>query len=119
MRHRVKKAPKLNRQPAHRQLLTRNLATSLVTHGQIETTIAKARAVQPFVERLIANTKAKPNAREAVRYAKSVLFTELAQKKLVVDLAPKYANLASGFTRITPVGVRKGDATVSVIVELI
>ena len=119
MRHRVKKVPRLNIQKDHRVLLLRNLATSLVGSESIQTTEAKARALTPYFERLIAMTKSKPNLREKVRYVKSELLTENAQKKLVDDLAVRYADRKSGFTRTTPICMRKGDGAMKVAIELV
>lgn len=119
MRHRVNKTSKLGRKPDHRGLLIRNLATSLVLHEKIQTSQAKAKALQPVFERLIVNLKRKPDDREAVRYLKTVLLTEKAQKKAFTELKTKYTDRASGFTRITPISVQKGDATPKVQIELI
>jgi len=119
MRHRVKKTSKLGRQADHRGLLLRNLATSLVLHEKIQTSATKAKALQPAFEKLITNLKKKSEDREAIRYLKSFLLDEKAQKKALAELKPKYAERKSGFTRITPVGVQKGDATPKVQIELV
>ncbi len=119
MRHRVNKISKLGRQADHRALLIRNLATSLVERDRIQTSEAKAKALQPFFERIITNVKKKPNDQEAIRYLKSILLTEKAQKKALAELKTKYADRTSGFTRITPLGIQKGDATPKVQIELI
>ncbi|MCF7845829.1 MAG: 50S ribosomal protein L17 [Candidatus Peribacteraceae bacterium] len=119
MRHRVKKISRLGRQADHRGLLIRNLATSLVVHGKIQTSAAKAAALQSKFERVIANLKKKSDDREAVRYLKSILLTEKAQKKVLGELKAKYADRKSGFTRITPISIQKGDATPKVQIELI
>lgn len=119
MRHRIKKTAKLGRKSDHRQLLLRNLATSIILSGKIKTTETKASTLQPFVDNLIANTKSKANDREAIRYLKSVLLDEKAQKIVLQDLKKKYADRSSGFTRITPLGVRAGDGAKKVLIELI
>lgn len=119
MRHRVKKISKLGRQADHRGLLIRNLATSLVEHDKIRTSSAKAKALQPVFERIVTNLKKKSDDREAIRYLKSILLTEKAQKKALTELKKKYADRKSGFTRITPIGIQKGDATPKVQIELI
>lgn len=119
MRHRIKKTAKLGRKPDHRQLLVRNLATSIILSGKIKTTITKANTVQPFIENLIANTKSKANDREIIRYLKSVLLDEKAQKKLLQELKEKYSDRNSGFTRIIPLSVRPGDGAKKVLIELI
>ena len=119
MRHRVNKITKLGRKADHRGLLIRNLATSLIEHDKIQTSAAKAKALQPVFERIIVNLKKKAEDREAIRYLKSILLTEKAQKKALGELKKKYADRNSGFTRITPLGVQKGDATPKVQIELI
>jgi large subunit ribosomal protein L17 len=119
MRHRVSKISKLGRKADHRGLLIRNLATSLVEREKIQTSAAKAKALQPFFERLVVNVKKKPDDKETIRYLKSILLTEKAQKKALAELKTKYADRNSGFTRITPLGVQKGDATPKVQIELI
>ncbi len=119
MRHRVKKVAQLGRQPDHRQLLLRNLATSLVLHGKIQTTAAKATAVQPLIERLIARVVRGKEPREVIRYLKTVLLTEQAQKKAFPEFAKRYAERKGGYTRITPIGARAGDNAPKVQLELI
>ncbi|MFH0776093.1 MAG: 50S ribosomal protein L17 [Patescibacteria group bacterium] len=119
MRHRVKKISKMGRQADHRSLLIRNLATSLILHDKIQTSATKAKALQPVFERLITNLKKKADNREAIRYLKSVLLSEKAQKKALTELKTKFADRNSGFTRITPIGIQKGDATPKVQIELI
>ena len=119
MRHRVQKISKLGRQADHRALLIRNLATSLVEREKIQTSAAKAKALQPVFEKIIVNVKKKADDREAIRYLKSVLLTEKAQKKTLAELKKRFADRSSGFTRITPIGLRKGDATPKVQIELI
>jgi large subunit ribosomal protein L17 len=119
MRHRVKKTPRLNIQKDHRVLLLRNLATCLVDNESLQTTEAKARALTPYFERLISMTKSKPNWREKVRYVKSELLTEAAQKKLVNEIAVRYADRKSGFVRTTPISYRRGDGVMKVAIELV
>ncbi|MFA6458214.1 MAG: 50S ribosomal protein L17 [Patescibacteria group bacterium] len=119
MRHRVNKISRLGRAAGDRGLLIRNLATSLVIHEKIQTTSSKAKALQPVFDRLIVNLKKKPDDREAVRYLKSILLTEKAQKKALSELKVKYAERSSGFTRITPISVQKGDCAPKVQIELI
>jgi large subunit ribosomal protein L17 len=119
MRHRVSKIAKLGRKADHRKLLMRNLATSLILHDKIQTSMTKAKALQPFFERIITNTKKKIDDKEAIRYLKSVILDEKAQKKALAKLKPRFDNRKSGFTRITPIGIQKGDATLKVQIELI
>ena len=119
MRHKLKKTPRLGRKADHRKILLRNLATSLILHGKIQTTGPKANAVQPLVDRIIAKVKSKTNDRESIRYLKTILFDEKAQKKVLQELKVKYADRKSGFTRITPLGMRPGDGALKVQIELV
>lgn len=119
MRHRVKKVSQLGRKPDHRALLIRSLATALILHDKIQTTKARAASLQPVIERMIRNTKKKTTDREVIRYLKSELLEEKASKKLATELKKKYQDQASGFTRITPLGLRAGDRAFKVQIELI
>lgn len=106
MRHNVS-GKKLSRSSAHRKALLRNLSTSLVKYGSIETTLAKAKYVRPYVEKLV--TKAKAGDTNAVRRAKKDLFTEEMVRKLVKEVAPKFLKRNGGYTRIRRLGKRDGD----------
>jgi large subunit ribosomal protein L17 len=119
MRHRVSSPSQLGRKPDHRGLLLRNLATSIILHGKVQTTAARARSVQPLVDHVIAMVKSKTEPREAIRYLKSVLLDERAQKKVLSELTKRYEKRTSGFTRITPLGLRAGDAALRVQIELV
>jgi len=119
MRHNVHKTKKLGRQADHRGLLLRNLATSLVMHGSLQTTQAKAQALQPYFDRIISRAKSSEGALNTVRYLKTELLTERAQKKVADELIKTYADRSSGFTRITPIGSRAGDNAPKVQIELV
>lgn len=119
MRHRVKQASKLGREPDHRRLLLRSLATALITHEKVVTSDAKARALQPMIERIISNTKKKTEAREAIRYLRAILLDEASQKKMLTVIKAKYADRTSGFTRITPLGNQSGDNSPKVQIALV
>ncbi|MDD3067223.1 MAG: 50S ribosomal protein L17 [Candidatus Gracilibacteria bacterium] len=119
MRHRVKQASKLGRKPDHRRLLLRNLATSLILHNQVVTSSAKAKALQPMIERIIRNTKKKAEAREAIRYLRTIFLNEVAEKKMLTEIKAKYATRTSGFTRITPLGNQSGDNSPKVQIALV
>ena len=97
MRHRVG-GNKLDRKPAHRKAMFRNLTTSLFKHDRIVTTPAKAKAVKPLVEKLI--TKARTGTLAARRYALSVIFEKDVVKKLFDEIAPRYVDRPGGYTRI-------------------
>ena len=116
MRHKIKK-PVLSRPKGQRTLLLKNLATSLILHEKIKTTEAKAKALRPIMDSLIKSAK-KPNKVVAIREVKTVLQNELSAKKLIDHIAKKYDNKNSGYTRITKLGLRAGDAAPLVQIEL-
>ena len=117
MRHQVKKH-RLNRPSGPRKLLIGNLATSLVLHGKIQTTKAKAKALQPVMERLIITAKTKTK-QLAIREVSKILQNELSSKMLFEEIAKKYQDRATGFTRISDIGFRAGDAAPLVQIELL
>jgi len=117
MRHRVI-GKKLNRDKDHRQALMKNLASSLLLHGKIETTLVKAKFIRPFVEKLI--TKAKDNSYNSLRLLRSRLGNEEALNKLFSDIAPSYKERNGGYTRIQRTGkIRKGDNSELATIELV
>lgn len=116
MRHQRKKAT-LGRKTAARRSLFANLAQSLILHEKIKTTKAKAKALRPYVEKLI--TKAKANTLAARRDLMKVLYTENAVKKLLEVIGPRYADRKGGYTRITVVRIRKGDGSEEALIELV
>lgn len=110
MRHKVE-GNKLGRLQSERKSLLRNLAISLIQHGRIRTTQAKARALRPFVEPLV--TRAKVDSLANRRVIASRLPNPGAVKKLFADYGPRYADRKGGYLRIVKVsGFRRGDATV-------
>ena len=116
MRHRKKKVT-LDRESSHRKALLRNLATSLVLYDRIQTTEAKAKALRPFVERLV--TRARGGGLDNRRLLLSELLTEGAVRKAIDVLGPRYRDRAGGYTRITHVGTRRGDAARLAIIEFV
>lgn len=116
MRHQ-KVGRKLGRSQEHREALIRNLMIALIEHRKIQTTIAKAKTVQPEIERLLAL------AREDTPHARRIALSRLASKKAMrqlFDFAPdQYAGRNGGFTRITKLGPRLGDAAQMVVLELL
>lgn len=117
MRHRVG-GKQLNRDKDHREALLKNLAASLLINGKIETTLAKAKFVKPFVEKLI--TKAKDNSFNSLRLLRSRLGNEIALEKLFSEIAPTFKERNGGYTRIQRVGkIRKGDNSELATIELI
>jgi len=117
MRHQKKQA-KVGRPRDARRLLLGNLATSLIIHEKIQTTQAKAKAVQPLVDKLINNAK-KQEKRLAIRELQTILQNEMSSRKVMEDLIKRYADRTSGFTRITPIKFRAGDNAPIVQIELI
>ena len=97
----------------------RSLARSLILHGRITTTEAKAKELRPYVEKLV--TKAKSGSQSDVRLISSRLGTEdpSASKKLVGTLAPKYKSRSGGYTRITKLPPRKADAAAMAVIEFV
>lgn len=117
MRHQVQKH-RLNRAAAPRRLLIGNLATSLILHGKIQTTKSRAKAVQPVMEKLIIAAKTK-DKRLAIRETNKILQNELSSKILFDELVKKYQDRQTGFTRISDLGFRAGDAAPFVQIELL
>lgn len=117
MRHQ-KKQSKLGRPRDARRLLLGNLATSLIVHEKIQTTKARAKALQPLVDELIHIAKSKSKIL-AIRSLNAVLHSELSSKKVMEELIKRYTERTSGFTRITPIKFRAGDAAEIVQIELV
>ena len=116
MRHNNKKAT-LGRVKAQRDALMRNLAESLVLHGAITTTVAKAKALRSVVEPLV--TKAKKGTVPDRRNIMKVLYTQQAVNKLIHDIAPKFSDRLGGYTRITKLGARKNDGAPIAKIEFV
>jgi large subunit ribosomal protein L17 len=106
MRHRkIKKTPGSTNK--HRKSLLSNLATSLILHEKIETTVAKAKVLRPYIERII--TSSKTNTLASRRTAILKLSHKNAVKKLFEVVAPKYQERKGGYTRIRRTKIRSGD----------
>ena len=118
MRHKVKKVKLGRRDKAQSKLLLGNLATSLILHKKIRTTRAKAKALQPLMDKLIIKAK-NPDKILAIRDVDKILQSDLSSKKLLEEIAKKCENRQSGFTRITNIGYRSGDCAPIVQIELI
>lgn len=116
MRHLVA-GSKLGKQPAHRRAVLRNLVTNVIEKERITTTIARARAARPLVERMI--TLGKRDTLHARRQAAAFLQTKDATKKLFGEIAPRFSDRPGGYTRIVRVGWRIGDGAELAILELI
>jgi len=116
MRH-AKSGRKLGRDASHRRALYANLAGSLITHGRIETTEAKAKAVKPYAEKLI--TLGKRGDLHARRLAMAELRSNDIVHHLFSDVAPRFSERPGGYTRIVKLGPRFGDAADMVYLELV
>ncbi|HKO16008.1 MAG TPA: 50S ribosomal protein L17 [Gemmatimonadaceae bacterium] len=116
MRHR-KAGRQLRRTSEQKLALMRNLATSLIEHGAIETTEAKAKELRPFVEKLI--TKARTGTLHARRLAGRHVQKRAAADRLFQEIGPKFATRNGGYTRILKTGHRKGDGAEMARIELI
>ena len=116
MRHR-KGGSKLGRNPAHRRATLRNLVTNVIERERIQTTLARARAARPLVERLI--TLGKRDSLHTRRQAAAFLMTPAAVKRLFDDIAPRFSERPGGYTRILRAGWRHGDNAEVAILELV
>ncbi len=118
MRHK-KAGRKFKRSPSHRRMLLRNLATALIEHGRIETTLAKAKEVQPFVEKLITLAKDGWNLNN-FRRVNAVLTQKKITFSLFHEVGPRFAGRSGGYTRIYKLAkVRQGDAAQMAVISLL
>lgn len=115
MRH-GKAGYKLKRDISARRSLLRNLVTSVITEERVTTTIPKAKAAKPLVDKII--TLGKRDTLHSRRQAASFLMTPASVKKLFDKLAPRFASRAGGYTRIVRLGFRKGDGAELCMLEL-
>ena len=116
MRHR-KAGVKLNRTSSHRKAMFRNMVTSLLKHEKIQTTDAKAKALRSWVDHII--TLAKRGDLHARRQAIAIVMEKKVVHKLFDEAVAKYSGRESGYTRITKLGRRPGDAAPVSVIELI
>ncbi len=116
MRH-LSAGRKLNMNSSHRIALARSQATALFRHGRIKTTLTKAKNLQPFVEKLI--TTARGGDLHARRLIARHVHDNEIQRKLMDEIAPRYAARPGGYTRIYRLGTRRGDATQEAFIELV
>ena len=107
----------LGRQSGHRKALLANMASSLIMHKRINTTVAKAKALKSYVEPLITKSK------EDTTHNRRVVFSYLKDKNAVTELfrtiAPKVADRPGGYTRVLHTGFRQGDAAEMALIELV
>ena len=116
MRHN-KAVNHLGRKSGHRKALLANMASSLILHKRINTTVAKAKALKSYVEPLITKSK------EDSTHSRRVVFSYLKNKEAVTELfrtvAPKIADRPGGYTRVLHTGFRQGDAAEMALIELV
>ena len=108
---------KLGRESSHRRAMLRNMATSLVLHERIETTVPKAKELRGIVDRMI--TLGKRGDLHARRQAAGYLFNDEAVIKVFGDLAERFKNRPGGYTRILKKGFRFGDGADMALLELV
>jgi large subunit ribosomal protein L17 len=126
MRHR-KAGRKFKRSPSHRQMMLRNLATELIDHGKITTTLAKAKELQPYVEKLITLGKVGPSGGpdgkfplNNFRRCLAVITRKDVCFKLFHEVGPRFAERPGGYTRIFKLAkVRQGDAAPMAVITLL
>jgi len=116
MRHGVA-GRKLNVTSTHRAAMFRNMATSLLKHEQITTTLPKAKELRPYVERII--TLAKRGGLHARRQAYAVIMDDKVVDKLFTTLADRYKARPGGYCRVLKAGFRYGDAAAMAVIELV
>ncbi len=116
MRHRNKNKT-LDRKKGPRELMLRNMASSLILYEKIKTTKAKAQALRPLVEKLITSSKAGDLA--ARRGLIKVLLQKTSVKKAIEVLGVRYQTRPGGYTRTTKLGARQGDGAEMVQIELV
>ena len=102
----------------HRRLLLKTLAMNVIIHEKVKTTEPKAKALAPFIAKLIDTAK-KNDKLTAIRELHKLVNHESCSKKIMNDLAARYSTRKSGYTRITKVGFRAGDSAPMVLIELL
>ena len=108
---------KLGRETAHRTAMLRAMVTFLLENGKIDSTVSRAKEVSALTENFI--TMAKVENLSNKRNAMAFITKEDVVKKLFTDIAPKYADRNGGYTRITKIGPRRGDAAEMAVIELV
>ena len=116
MRHN-KAGRRLGRKTSHREAMFRNMVTSLLDHGKITTTDAKAKEIRVVAERMI--TLGKRGDLHSMRLAASMIREKSVVTKLFSTIAPRYKERLGGYTRIIKLGVRQGDAAPLSLIELV
>ena len=107
----------LGRTSSHRKALLINLARALIEHGEIKTTLAKAKELKPYVEKLVTKAK-KGNEFNTVRYLKSKLNCKETIKRILV-IAEKQKERPGGYTRVLKAGFRAGDSAPMAVIQFV
>ena len=108
---------KLGKTTAQRTAMLRQQVTDFLDKGRMETTVTRAKEIAPMAEKMITLGKAKDLA--SYRQALSFITREDVAKKVFDEIAPKYADRNGGYTRITRIGTRRGDAAEVAVIELV
>lgn len=108
---------KLGRTTDHRKAMLRGMVTYLLENGSVETTLTRAKEVQPLAEKMI--TLGKKNTLASRRQALAFITKESVVKKLFDMIAPEYADRNGGYTQIFKIGPRRGDAAEMAIIRLV
>ena len=108
---------KLGKTSDQRKAMLRQLTTDLLEHGKLETTFTRAKEVQPVVEKMI--TLGKKGGLANYRRALAYITKEDVAQKLFKEVAPGYAERNGGYTRVTRIGARRGDAAEVAVIELV
>ena len=108
---------KLTRTSSHRAALLKNLAIALTKEGRIETTLAKAKELRSYYEKLI--TKASAGDANAHKAIFAMLQDKVSTNRLVTEIAPEYSDRKGGYTRVIKTRMRRGDAAPMAIIELV
>ncbi|MBI5077672.1 50S ribosomal protein L17 [Candidatus Falkowbacteria bacterium] len=116
MRH-IKRIKTLSRKTGPRKALFQGLAISLISRGKIQTTLAKAKALRPKIERLVTEGRSKTLSTR--RHLLEILNNEKAVNKLIAELEPKYAGRPGGYTRIIKMKERRGDCAKMAMIEFV
>ena len=114
---RPKKGPRFGGSPAHHRLMMSNLAASLFWDGRIETTLARAKVLRPYAEKLITK------ARNGTLHDRRMILRQIEDTEVVTrlfdEVAPRYEDRPGGYTRILKLGPRRGDGAEMAIIELV
>ena len=112
-----KKGPRLGGSPSHQRKILANLAASLIAEERITTTVAKAKLLRPYVEKMV--TKARRGDLHARRLVLRSIHDTAVVTKLFDDIGPRYEERNGGYTRIVKLGPRRGDGAEMALIEFV